>query len=238
MPSHHHYSSEGAARGGGRSWPRALPSVLCCHSKLRPLCFVQSCGDPPCAHSTIKNFPRPLVCLVLVLGGQGQCSGSRGVVLCSWDEAGPCAQGSPFLGLADAGGHSPKPSCLSILKTFPAFISFPRDLPTLPDPWRLLPSTADLTPQQSAWALATSFTDLKPLPSPAAGPRCFLLLQQLCSEAWGCLLSAWSRNQPMVEPDGYKKVKKVKPMQFNFTESEAFPPFFQAAVSKLCSDMV
>lgn len=31
----------------------------------------------------------------------------------------------------------------------------------------------------------------------------------------------------MVEPDGYKKVKKVKPMQFNFTESEAFPLFFK-----------
>lgn len=150
------------------------------------------------------------------------------MVLCSWDETGPCAQG-----LTDA-GTQPKAIMSVYLKDIPSFHFLPKGSPHTPRPMEA-PSlhrsphitTAHLTPQQSVWALATSFTDLKPLPSPAAGPRCLQLLQQLCSEAWGCLLRAWSRNEPLVEPDGYKKVKKVKPMQFNLMESEAFPLFFK-----------
>lgn len=178
--------------GEGRSWPRVLPSVLCCHSKLRPLCFVQSCGDLPFAHSAIKNFPRFLVCLVVFLGDEGNAQEAMG-----WCRA-PVLQGWRWTlcpGFSIPGTQLKAIMC--VLKTLPAFSSFPRDLPTLPDPWRLLPSTGAptspliISSDTPAVNLgSTSFTDLKPLPSPAAGPRCFLLLQQLSSEAWGCLLSA------------------------------------------------
>lgn len=82
VPPHHHYSSEGATQGGDRSWPRALPSVLCCHSKLRPLCFVQPCGDLRSTHSAIKNFSRYLVCLVVFLGDKGSAQGAVGWCFC------------------------------------------------------------------------------------------------------------------------------------------------------------
>lgn len=90
------------------------------------------------------------MCLVVFLGRGGMRAVLREqwVVVCSWDEAGPCAQRSPFLGLTDAGGTQLS-AIVYILKTFPAFSSFPRDLSSLPDLWGLLPSTgAPTSPQQ------------------------------------------------------------------------------------------
>lgn len=78
-----------------------------------------------------------------------QCGGGVGF-LSSGDKAGPCARGSLFLGHSDAGGTQLKAIMSFYLKNIlPAFSSFPRDLPTLPDPWRLLSSTGGPTsPQQ------------------------------------------------------------------------------------------
>lgn len=56
------------------------------------------------------------------------------MVLCSWDEAGPCAQGSPFLGLADAGETQPKAFMSFYLKDIPSLHFLPKGSPHTPGP--------------------------------------------------------------------------------------------------------